>query len=122
MLKDQSRVRWAIASALVVLFLTAFPGSAWAITVKPAVLQDASAPSTGGGTFSSFGGLSTNASGAIGFDAQISGGTSSQGVFVTSKGVTSAGAVQGAVAPGTGGGTFASFGAPSLNRGGAIAF
>src|SRR5919201_5007142 len=120
MLKDQSRGRWAIASALVMLFLTALPGSAWAITVTAAVLQGASAPGTGGGTFSFFGGLSTNASGAIGFAAQVSGGTSSQGVFETRRGVTSAAAVQGAAAPGTGGGTFASFGTPSLNRGGAI--
>ena len=122
MLKDQSRVRWAIASALVMVFVAALPGSAWAITVNAAVVQGASAPGTGGGTFAAFGGLSTNASGAIGFAAQVSGGTSSQGVFVTSKGVTSAAAVQGGSAPGTGGGTFASFGVPSLNKGGAIAF
>src|SRR5919201_1007999 len=120
MLKDQSRGRWAIASALVMLFLTALPGSAWAITVTAAVLQGASAPGTGGGTFSFFGGLSTNASGAIGFAAQVSGGTSSQGVFETRRGVTSAAAVQGAAAPGTG--TFSAFHDPSMNASGAIAF
>ena len=122
MIKDQSRVRWTLASALVMLFLAALPGSAWAITVNAAVLQGDTAPSTGNGTFSAFSAVSTNASGAIGFAADVSGGTSSQGVFEWSKGVTSAATVQGATAPGTGGGTFASFGTPSLNKGGAIAF
>jgi hypothetical protein len=77
-------------------------------------------PAPGGGTFSAFHDPSMNASGAIAFVADVSGGRFTQGVFLAHNGTISALAVQGSLAPG--GETFVAFGAPSLNKGGAVAF
>jgi len=85
-------------------------------------LKGETAPGTSGGTYASFGNPVINNASAVGFKANVTGGTAGQGLFIDSGGVDTAFALQGQAAPGTGGGTFNSFGNPSLNDSGSAAF
>jgi hypothetical protein len=81
------------------------------------------APGTGGGTYSSLAGPSVNASGDVAFWSFMTGGTALSGIFVDSGGTDTAVALVGDTAPGTGGGTYSSFGIDlSINASGDVAF
>jgi hypothetical protein len=86
-----------------------------------AVQDGQPAPGTGGGHFTGFSAVSVNGSGALAFVADVSGGTAAQGVFVRAGGTTTALAVAGQSAPGTGG-SFSAFHGISLNDSGDFAF
>ncbi len=82
------------------------------------------APGTGGGTFLSFGYPVLNASGQAAFFAPLrdTSDGSTCGIFRGDGSTTVAIAREKWVAPGTGGGTFLSFGHPALNASGQAAF
>jgi len=82
------------------------------------------APGTGGGTYSGFEtSTSINDSGDVAFYADVTGGSTSRGLFVVSGGTHSAMALIGDTAPGTGGGTYSGFyTVPSMNALGDVAF
>ncbi|MCS6805606.1 MAG: hypothetical protein RMM98_11505 [Acidobacteriota bacterium] len=63
-----------------------------------------------------------NNTGAVAFRASLTGGRASSGIFVSSGGVITPVVLSGQVAPGTGGGRFSNFGAPSINDHGSIVF
>jgi hypothetical protein len=93
-------------------------------------LEGDSAPGTGGGVFSQFGGTgclygcfatAINGGGLVAFGASVTGGTASEGIFRGSAMVTAA-AVEGGSAPGTGSGTYSAFVGPAINNGGDVAF
>ena len=65
-----------------------------------------------------------NGAGQVAFSANLTGGTSTGGVFVGAPGSIQAAALQGTAAPVTGGlpGNFSLFGTPVLNRVGQVAF
>jgi hypothetical protein len=87
-------------------------------------LKGQSAPGTGGGTFLYFGSPTLNAAGQVAFHAGLTGTSdgSSEGHF-RGDGTTTAAIARGKwAAPGTGGGTFASFGDSALNASGQAAF
>ena len=87
------------------------------------VLPAQTAPGTGGGAYLSLSNVgSLDSIGAVSFAASITGGTASWGVFVASDSTTTARALSGQSAPGTGGGSYFDFGAPALNDAGDIAF
>jgi hypothetical protein len=86
-----------------------------------AVRSGDAAAGTGGGYFSGFTAVSLNGPGDLAFIATVTGGTTSQGVFVRVGGTTIARVVAGALAPGTGG-TFSEFHSVSLNDSGDLAF
>jgi len=75
------------------------------------VLSGSSAPGTGGGTFSDFQ-YPAGGSGAVAFLGSVSGSSVTGGVFLADGGVVAA-AVENQVAPGTGGGTFATVNSPT---------
>ncbi|MBE3100271.1 MAG: PEP-CTERM sorting domain-containing protein [Planctomycetes bacterium] len=82
------------------------------------------APGTGGGTFWYFSSAALNASGQAAFYASLTGTSdgSTQGIFRGDGSTLTAIARQKWAAPGTGGGTFSSFGSPALNASGQAAF
>ena len=84
------------------------------------------APGTGGGTCTRFYGLDLNDAGTIVFTAYYdTGGSTERGIFALSGGSLSAVALPGDSAPGSGGGSYASFhrlNNRSLNASGEIAF
>jgi len=85
-------------------------------------LQGETAPDTAGGSYSGFGAASFNDSGDVAFEADVSGGSVSEGIFLDSGGSDSALVLAGQPAPGTGAGTFSSFAGVSLNNHGEVAF
>jgi hypothetical protein len=86
-------------------------------------LQGQSATGAGGGTFSSFDSPVLNNNGQAAFSANISGGSSRNGLFRSDSGnALTAIALQGQSATGAGGGTFSSFTSRALNDGGQTAF
>lgn len=97
-----------------------FKGSGGSLT--NVVFQGQSAPGTGGGTFSGFSFSALNDSGTAVFQAGVTGGTATEGIFQGSGGSLTNIALQGQSAPSTGGGTFSSFSVPELNAGGTAAF
>ena len=81
------------------------------------------APGTGGGTFNVFSPqVAIDGLGHVAFKSSIMGGTASEGVFLDRGNGLIAVAVEGDVAPGSGGGTFALVGEPALNALGDLAF
>ena len=84
------------------------------------------APGTGGGTYSVLSDCAMNDSGNVMFDAQVTGGTGTDGVFLDSGGTDTAVGVAGDPAPGTGGGTYCSVacfnGGRSISASGGVAF
>ena len=87
-------------------------------------LSGDTAPGTGGGTYSTFFSFFTiNDSGDVAFVANVTGGSTTQGIFVDSGGVDAAVTLAGDAAPGTGGGTYSTFGSlPGINASGDVAF
>ncbi len=86
-------------------------------------LQGQSATGAGAGTFSSFFSPVLNEAGQTAFLAEITGGTSSRGIYRSSTGsALTAIALQGQSATGAGAGTFSSFFSPVLNDAGQTAF
>jgi hypothetical protein len=86
-------------------------------------LEGHSAPDTGGGTFVDFLFPDQNSGGDVAFLANVTGGTAAGGVFRIVDGVASAVAVDGGVAPGTGGGTYATITSLApINDSGDVAF
>jgi hypothetical protein len=61
-----------------------------------------------------------NASGQVAFQTNLTGGSSTSGIFVGAPGLLQAAALQGGTAPG--GGTFSGFGQPLINAPGHVAF
>jgi hypothetical protein len=76
----------------------------------------------GGGAFSDFNNPSINSSGEVAFIASLTGGPSTQGIYVGAPGAIQAAALQGSAAPG--GGTFSSFSSQyvAINSSGQLAF
>jgi hypothetical protein len=94
-------------------------------TLTAIALQGQSAPGAGAGTFSFFDfNLALNDTGQTAFFANITGGSSNEGLYRSSSGsALTAIALQGQNAPGAGAGTFSSFtSAPVLNDAGQTAF
>jgi len=92
-------------------------------TLTAIALQGQSATGAGGGTFSVLGSPVLNNSGQTAFNALITGGTSSRGVYRSDSGsALTAIALQGQSAIGAGGGTFSFFDSPVLNNSGQTAF
>ncbi len=102
-------------------------------SISSIVSSGQSAPGTDGGTFSTGGAFgawpgsgitapSLNDAAAIAFLAEVSGGSTYQGIFLFSAGAFSAIALAGRTAPDTGGRNFSIFGPPSLNDSGSVAF
>ena len=89
----------------------------------PIALSADPAPGTGGGVFADFFWTpSLNDSGAVVFNAAISGGDAASGIFSYVDGAVSAIALEGEPAPGIPGFVFDTFGGPVLNAGGEVAF
>ncbi len=84
-------------------------------------LEGDPAPGSGAGTYSGFGNPSINGSGDVAFLATVTGGTVTRGIFVDAGGTQTAIALTGDAAPGAGG-TYSSFGDPSINGSGETAF
>jgi hypothetical protein len=82
------------------------------------------APGTGGGTYQDFAIFpSINDSGDVAFKAFVTGSTVPEGIFLASGGTDVAVALDGDLAPGTGGGSYSFIGAiPAINASGALAF
>ncbi len=81
------------------------------------------APDTGGGTFVDFLFPDQNANGDVAFLSNVTGGAATGGVFRIVGGVVDAIAVDGGVAPGTGGGTYATITSIApINQAGDVAF
>ena len=82
------------------------------------------APRSGGAVFWTFpGGLWVNAAGAVAFSAELNGGTSSEGLFLSQGGQLEALVLRGDPAPASIGGSFGSLpGSASFNDSGALAF
>lgn len=100
-------------------------GSAQTFEHMALALSSDTAPGTGGGTYSMGGFIlarSTNASGDVAFWADVTDGTTTSGVFIASATTQKAVALAGDTAPGTGGGTYVSFGIPWMNASGDVAF
>ena len=113
-----SRSALPVFSALVT-WLAACPAHAQVVIAQ----QGDTAPGTGGGTFSFFmPHPAINDLGHVAFQAAVSGGTASQGIFLDAGSGLAAVAVLGDVAPDTGGGTFLLLGAPALNGQGDLVF
>jgi hypothetical protein len=93
-----------------------------AATQSAVVFEGDPAPGTGAGTYSGFGDPWLNGLGDVAFLATVTGGTASRGIFVDSGGTPTAVALQGDPAPGTGEGTYSSFGDPSINGSGEVVF
>lgn len=105
------------------LLSTRYLAQAQGFQISPLVLTGQPAPGTNGGRFSTFSFPSINASGAIAFQANISGGSTKSAIFVSSpRGGISPVVLQGQAAPGTGGKEFFGFSEPVLNDNGAVAF
>jgi hypothetical protein len=91
-------------------------------SVAAVLLQGAAAPGTGGGAYASFGQPWLNDPGEMAFLATVSGGSATQGVFLASGGGSTAVALEGETAPGTGGGTYVGFDNISVSNGGTVAY
>lgn len=92
-------------------------------TLTPIAIQGQSATGTGAGTFASFSSPVLNASGQTAFVANITGGSTNQGIYRSSNTTTlTAVALQGQNATGSSGGTFSSFSNTILNDRGHTAF
>ncbi len=93
-------------------------------TIRAAALDGDSAPGTGGGTYSSPGGndMGISGSGTVVLYAGVTGGSTTEGIFLDSGAVDSAAALSGDPAPG--GGTYSDFasGIPSVGASGDVAF
>jgi len=86
-------------------------------------LEGDPAPDTGGGSFVDFLFPDLNANGDVAFLSDVTGGSAIGGAFRIVSGVVSAIAVEGAVAPGTGGGTYATITSlAAINQAGDVAF
>jgi hypothetical protein len=91
-------------------------GSALALVGEPA-------PGTGGGSFADFLYPVVNDAGSVLFLSNVSGATPGGGIFLHVAGALQAVAVEGDVAPGSGGATYAVVpGLPDLNAGGDVVF
>jgi hypothetical protein len=91
-------------------------GSALALVGEPA-------PDTGGGSFADFLYPVVNDAGSVLFLSNVSGATAGGGIFLHVAGALQAVAVEGDVAPGSGGATYAVVpGLPDLNAGGDVVF
>lgn len=89
----------------------------------PIALQGQGAKGAGAGTFSGFSSLVLNEAGQTAFRAQITGGTSTSGIYrSSSSNALTAIALEGQSATGAGAATFFSFGAPVMNDAGQVAF
>ncbi len=95
-------------------------------TATAVALVGDTAPGTGGGIYSAIddtgGFLTINNSGDVRFRAFVTGGSTPVGLFVDSDGPDRAVALQGDVAPGTGGGTYLDLVACSMNASGDVPF
>ena len=84
------------------------------------------APDTGGGTYEAnpadLNRHALNGSGDVTFFSDVLGSDVTSGIFVASAGGDSSVALEGDPAPGTGGGSYASFSGPSVNTAGSVVF
>jgi hypothetical protein len=94
---------------------------AMSLQLNPVAYSGQPAPRSGGAIFSGFGQVSMNGLGDIAFNAGLTGGTSSGGVFLFSSGNISAVVLIGQPAAGTNG-VFSGFSSPVVNNSGDIAF
>ena len=86
-------------------------------------LQGRSATGAGGGTFSGFNRPVLNDAGQVAFQAAMTGGTSTSGIYLSGTGSSlTAIALQGQVAPGAGAGRFSLLLLPEINNAGQTAF
>lgn len=105
------------------LALFASAGAAAEYAQAPRVLRGDPAPGSGGGTIGAISGPTLGSSGTAAFHATVVGGEVGEGVFRVGAGLVSAVALPGETAPGTGGGTYASFGPfPAVGGLAAVAF
>ncbi|MEM9176890.1 MAG: choice-of-anchor tandem repeat NxxGxxAF-containing protein, partial [Myxococcota bacterium] len=79
-------------------------------------------PGGSGGTFFQLGPPVVNDAGVVAFRSTISSGSANQGIYRDAGGGVAAIALQGALAPDTGGGIFTSFGDPAINASGDVVF
>ena len=94
------------------------PGS-----VAAAALQGQSAPGAGSATYDGFFfDTVLNGAGQVAFKSLLTGGTSTQGVFVGAPGSVAAAALQGQSAPGAGAATYSLLNVPVLNGAGQVGF
>jgi hypothetical protein len=116
----QSRPASALTSLLVSLALHLFPGPAAAqVVVTPLLLSGSAAPA--GGNYSGFVNAGFNTSGQTAVFALLSGGSTSEGIFVGTPGALQVAALRGSPAPA--GGTYDHVGyGPVLNSAGQVAF
>lgn len=108
-----------LAAAIAILGWHLAPGPAAAqVAITPVAVSGGTAPA--GGTYSSFGTSVLNANGQVAFAANLTGGSSTQGLFAGTPGSLQPVALQGSVAPA--GGTYSSLYGPVLTATGQIAF
>src|SRR5262245_23818623 len=95
------------------------------VGVRPAVAQLpltrvalSGTPAPAGGTYGGFDPPRVNGAGQVAFRASLSGGSSTTGIFVGAPGAIQAAALSGTPAPA--GGTYDTFGVPSLNNAGQV--
>src|SRR5947207_3220778 len=119
---DQSRRVSALAGLLASVALHLSPGPAAAqVIVTPLALSGSAAPA--GGNYSGFNGggyVALNASGQVAFHGQLTGGSSTLGIFAGAPGSVQAVALQGSASPV--GGNYVGFSLPVLNDAGQMAF
>ncbi len=116
---DKSMPILLVLFALLVTWLAAGPVRAQVVVAR----QGDVAPRTSGGTFNIFSSRpAINDLGHVAFQSSISGGTSTQGVFLDRGTGLVAIALVGDVAPGSGGGTFVLMSEPALNASGDLVF
>lgn len=112
--------RWAavacIGAAIVVL------GAVSASAQEARALVGDLAPGAGGATYSSFDGLSINASGAVAFQAYLAGGTAGVGLFLETETTSEAIVLAGDPLPAPGTGTFEVPYGPALTDAGDVFF
>ena len=110
---QSSTFRTAAASAAILL-------SATAGLAQPRPVALSGSPAPGGGNYLGFGAPVLNGTGQVAFRANLTGGTSTEGIFAGTPGAIAAVARRGTPAPE--GGNYDGFGTPVLNGAGQLAF
>src|SRR5205814_1857205 len=109
----------AIVGLLASVALHFVPGPAAAqVAVTPVVVSGSAAPA--GGNYSNFNSFTLNTSGQVAFNASLTGGSSSQGIFAGPAGSPSTVALSGTAAPA--GGNYGTLGGPGFNAAGQVGF
>jgi hypothetical protein len=111
-----------VRASFVAVLITAMQVSVWGQSPDGIALTGDVAPGTGGARYASFSPPSINSQGAIAFTAGLSGGTALRGIFKSEKGVIHPIALEGQPVPGMASAAFWSFGQPSINQSGDLAF